>query len=107
MDAPNGPEMKEKPQSVWFLPPDAIAQFIPKDTPPDQIAATLRRELLGGRLIARGIPHYAAADNNQPVIIYHAQWQTLTIVGADFSHAVSSLGPAHSYDNLEIAKSNN
>jgi hypothetical protein len=102
--APKFPRHVEEDALVWLLPPQAIIKFLPSDTPLDQVAAALRIDLLGGRLVARGTPHYATASDNKPVIINTGQWQSLTISGPDFSHAVSSLGPAKSYDNLEIAK---
>jgi len=102
----------------WLLPRQAVEQFAPPDlvqgwrTDPSvgsfayqQIAENLRSQLLEGRLIARGTPHYGTAQDDSPVVISPAQWQSLRLAGADFSVAASSVGPMQSYDNLEIGKS--
>ncbi len=95
-----------KTEAKWMLPFEAIERFAPPNllqawrTDP---AANLHAQLLSGKLIGRGTPHYREAGK-PPVIIGRGEWQTLKIAGQNCEHAVSSTGPAHSYDNLEIAK---
>ena len=90
----------------WLLPTQAAERF----APPDLVevwradpATHLHRLLLSGGLIARGTPHYGGAGS-VAVLIGRGEWQTLRLAGANFSSAGSSVGPANSYDNIEISK---
>lgn len=89
----------QTPAIIWMLPKAATEKFVPSDR---DAAGSLRELLLAGVLIARGTPHYGKAGDSA-VSIPAAEWQSLTIAGQDFSSATSKQGPAHSYDNLELA----
>jgi hypothetical protein len=84
---------------VWMLPKAAAEKFVPPDKNP---AESLRELLLSGVLVGRGVPHYGSAGD-PAVQIAAAEWQSLTLAGRDFSSATSKQGPAHSYDNVELA----
>lgn len=84
---------------VWMLPNAAIEKFVPPNTSAPE---KLRELLLSGALVARGTPHYGVAGD-KAILIPLAEWQSLKIAGQDFNSAASAQGPAHSYDNLEIA----
>lgn len=84
---------------VWMLPKAAAEKFVPSDR---DAAPSLRELLLAGILTARGTPHYGKAGD-PAVPIPAAEWQSLLLAGQDFSSAVSKQGPAHSYDNIELA----
>jgi hypothetical protein len=122
-----GPEVEE-----WLSSNDAVEKLVPSKVrlfvPPEvqkwhndhpnypetntaseythtQIIKYLQQQLHTGKLIARGTPHYATAgEDNKPIVINSAQWESLSIAGQDFSDAPSRQGPSHAYDNLEIGK---
>jgi len=104
------PHPTEKTEE-WLLPKEAAERFAPSDLvtawksdgnyPP--IVDYLHAELLAGRLIARGTPHRVEVGTDY-VVIQRGQWQSLKLHGPEFSSAGSSIGPMHSYNNLEIKR---
>jgi hypothetical protein len=95
---------EEADSEKWLLPHEAAERFAPdgeaqiwKEDP-----RYLHAELLAGGLVGRGRPHYGSAGD-PPAVINRSEWQTLRLAGRGFCAAASSVGPAHSYDNVEIA----